>query len=151
HQTLGVLLCLLLGRAREPERWAAAAYKSVYEIEQLMGFFDRMIMSIALRHPPYDSLHALRSIVCQRERSIIGQPHVDIRPILHVVGKKLALQFRCQKKAASEKNERNPEHRPPPADGKPGQPVIGAIKATTSFLLDRRLGIFARAQKVIPE
>jgi hypothetical protein len=33
-----------------------------------------------------------RHVVCRRQRRIVGQPDIDVRPVLQVVRKKLLLQ-----------------------------------------------------------
>src|SRR5580698_1503096 len=95
-----------------------------------------MTLLVLLYNLPHDRFSVLRSIVGERQRSVVGKPNVDVRPILDVFRKELALQPRGYYSSPGKKHQRESEDRPAPLNRFSRQSVICAVKPAFPPLLD---------------
>ena len=99
-----------------PEARPAATHERRERFEKLPGFLGRVGARILAGNAPHDGFDAGRGFIRGGERRVIRQPDVNVRPVLDVIGKKLALQFGSDDHARCEKEQRYADHGPSPAD-----------------------------------
>src|SRR5580692_8776094 len=110
-----------------------------------------MTLLVLLNHLPYDRFNVLRSIVCERKRSIVWKPYVDVRPILDVFRKELALQPGGDHSSANKKQHGESEHRPTSLNRFSRQPVIHAVEPAFSPVFDSWFRLYRGPQQIIAE
>ena len=111
---LRVVELLKLRRHREPEARSAAAFERRERVENLAraAVFVGMIFAIFFGGGFDDLLDLQGGFVGGEERDIVGQPDVEERKILDVVGEKLRFELVAEEAADDEEDEGTGEDEP---------------------------------------
>src|SRR5580692_8047202 len=95
-----------------------------------------MTLLVLLHHLPHDRFNVLRRIVGERQRSVVGEPYVYIRPILDVFRKELALQPGGDHSSTGKKQYGETEYPPTPLNRFARQPVVHAVEPAFPAIFD---------------
>src|SRR5215469_14211593 len=87
-------------------------------------------------HLPNDSFGLHCRIIGDAQGSVIGQPNIQIKPILDIFGKELGLEARTEQAADDEENQGPAEDSPTVFYGFAHKPIIEAVKSPLASLLD---------------
>src|SRR5271165_7509402 len=82
-----------------------------------------------VNHLPDDSFGLHGSIVGDAQGSVIGQPNIQIKPILDIFGKELGLKPRTEQTASNQENQGGTEDRPTVFYGFADESVVKAVKS----------------------
>src|SRR5258708_3192469 len=100
---------------------------------------------------PDDLLGLLRGLIGKRERRIVGEPNIDVGPVLNVFRKKLTPQACGEEASEHKKTEGEREHGPTKADRGLSGSVIGSVEAPLAAFGDGRLLLLRRAEQIVAE
>src|SRR5271167_3151596 len=104
-----------------------------------------------VNHLSDDSFGLHGSIVGDAQRSVIGQPDIQIKPILDIFGKELGLKPRTEQPASDQENQGPTEDSPSVFYGFADESIIEAVESPLPSLLDGRFPLCWRAQNVVAQ
>src|ERR1700735_2522692 len=110
-----------------------------------------MLSSIFLGGIAYGALHLHSRLIGDEQRSVIGQPDVQERQVLYVVGEKLRFEAMTEEDADRKEQERDGEGLPPMVDNELAHSIVVAAKSARASLLHGRFFFLRRAQQVVAE
>src|SRR5260370_19024437 len=85
------------------------------------------------------------------QRYIIGQPDVEIEPVLDIFGEKLLLQMGSENATKHEKYEGAKEDAPTERDRSSDESVVKAVEASLSLFFDTEFFLFRRSLHVVTQ
>src|SRR5580698_6477069 len=98
-----------------------------------------------------DLLDLQNGFVGGEERDIVGEPDVEKRKILDIVGEELRFELMGEKAADNEKNKRAGEDQPAMIDGGGADAVVEAAEASGTALFGRFFNFLSRTKEVVAE
>src|SRR5262249_40133156 len=99
----------------------------------------------------YGFLRPQRGIVCCAQWHVIGQPDIEVKPILNIIREKLRFEPGTDKTTEQQEKRGNDENRPAMPNRRTHETVIETVETTLAFLLQRGLSPGRRSLNVVSE